>query len=203
MSQNLLIVFAKNITLGKVKTRLAKTVGDDAAFDVYKHLVELTEKQTEKLDNCDIHIHFSDAIISNKWVNKEKFVQRGSDLGERMQNAFQDSFDKDYEKIIGVGTDLPDLSAEIMQAGLNALKNNDCVFGPAEDGGYYLIGMTKMIPCIFEDKPWSQDGLLDITIAQLLQKGYTVKTLTELNDIDNIDDLRASSIAENFAHLLK
>ena len=89
-----------------------------------------------------------------------------------------------------------------MQAGLDALIDNDTVFGPAEDGGYYLIGMNNMIPCIFEDKPWSQDGLLDITIAQLLQKGYSVKALTELNDIDNIDDLRASSIAEKFAHLL-
>jgi len=203
MSENLLIVFAKNIKLGKVKTRLAKTVGDNAAFDVYKHLVELTEKQTEKLKCCDVHIHFSDVIIETKWVHQEKFVQRGNDLGERMRNAFQDSFDKGYERIIGVGTDLPDLNAEIMQAGLDALIDNDTVFGPAEDGGYYLIGMNNMIPCIFEEKPWSQDGLLDITIAQLLQKGYTVKPLTELNDIDNIEDLRTSSIAEKFAHLLK
>ena len=58
MFENLLIVFAKNIKLGKVKTRLAKTVGDNAAFEVYKYLVALTEKQTEKLVNCDIHIHF-------------------------------------------------------------------------------------------------------------------------------------------------
>lgn len=202
MSKNLLIVFAKNIKLGKVKTRLAKTVGDDAAFEVYKYLVGLTEKQTEKLQDCDIHIYFSDVIIESKWLGKDKFVQQGKDLGERMQNAFKDGFNSGYNRIIGIGTDLPDLNAEIMQSGLDVLKENDTVFGPAEDGGYYLIGMNKMIACIFEDKPWSQDGLLDITIAQLLSKGYTVKALKELNDIDNIADLRNSSIAEEFRHLL-
>ena len=148
-------------------------------------------------------IFISDVVIETKWIGHEKFVQYGADLGERMQNAFQDSFDKGYKKIIGVGTDLPDLNSATMQAGLDALKDNDAVFGPAEDGGYYLIGMNKMIPCIFQDKPWSQEGLLDITIAQLLQKGHSVKTLIELNDIDNIDDLRASSIADKFDHLLK
>ena len=86
---NLLIIFAKNIKLGKVKTRLAKTIGDDGAFEVYKHLVELLEKSTSKINNCDIHVYFSDVIIKKKWPNEKKFVQEGSDLGEKNAQCIQ------------------------------------------------------------------------------------------------------------------
>ena len=152
MSENLVIVFAKNIILGKVKTRLAKTVGDNAAFDVYKHLIDITERETLRMENCDVHVYFSDTVINAKWSNNDKFVQEGNDLGERMQHAFKQSFDSGYERVIGVGSDLPDLNAEIMTEALNKLKNHDTVFGPSEDGGYYIIGMNKLIPQIFENK---------------------------------------------------
>lgn len=203
MSENLIVVFAKNIILGKVKTRLAKTVGDTAAVDVYKHLFTITERETLKAQNCDLHIYFSDVVIQSVWPNTEKFVQTGNDLGERMMNAFEDGFSKGYKRIIGVGSDLPDLSAEIMEAGLKALETNDTVFGPSEDGGYYLIGMRQSTPCIFQNKPWSTDQLLNITLAELAEKGYSTKQLITLNDVDDIDDLKASSIAADFKHLIK
>ncbi|HIP32963.1 MAG TPA: glycosyltransferase [Crocinitomicaceae bacterium] len=197
---NLLIVFAKNIKLGKVKTRLAKTIGDDEAFNVYKHLVALTEESTSKMTGCDVHIYFSDVIIETKWKGKQKFVQHGNDLGERMFNAFKGGFEAGYQNIIGVGTDIPDLNEKIMQNGLDALQKKDTVFGPAEDGGYYLIGMNQLLPFIFENKPWSTKGLLDLTISEIEINGYNCEKLEELNDIDNIEDLKKSSIAEKFEY---
>ena len=135
--EKLLIVFVKNIKLGKVKTRLANTIGDDGAFEVYKDLVSITEAETKRLTNVDVHIYFSDVIIGTKWPGFEKFVQKGDDLGQRMQSAFQDGFSKGYKRIIGVGSDLPDLSADIMDEGWEALADCDKVFGISTDGGYY------------------------------------------------------------------
>jgi uncharacterized protein len=200
-SENLLIIFVKNILLGKVKTRLAKSIGDTGAFEVYRKLVEITEKETSQLENCDIHIYFSDQIIDSKWTGKEKFVQDGSDLGERMKNAFTNAFNQGYHRVVGVGSDLPDLKAAVITKGFDALKKKDTVFGPATDGGYYLLGMYKMIDCIFENKDWSTDYLLKQTLVDLDSNQLSYSLLDILNDIDNLEDLKKSSISTNFKHL--
>ena len=201
MSDNLVIVFAKNIILGKVKTRLAKTVGDNAAFDVYKHLIDITERETLRLKNCDVHVYFSDAVINAKWLNNDKFVQEGENLGERMKHAFKQSFERGYRHVIGVGSDLPDLTAEIMIEALDKLKTNDTVFGPSEDGGYYIIGMNKLIPQLFENKSWSTDVLLDQTTEELNVLNFSTALLKPLNDVDTLEDLQNSSIRAKFRHL--
>lgn len=199
-SENLLIVFVKNILLGKVKTRLAKTIGDFGAFEVYKELVEITELETNRLENCDVHIYFSDIVIESKWPGKLKFVQEGESLGERMENAFKNGFDQGFKNIIGIGSDLPDLNADIMLEGFQALEEMQTVFGPSEDGGYYLIGMTSLHSCIFEGKSWSTDKLLEETLSDLKKNKISVSLLEELNDIDNIEDLKSSSVSSKFTH---
>lgn len=201
--ENLLIVFVKNAKLGHAKTRLAASIGDQAAFEVYKTLLALTERETRSLEGATIHIYFSSELSEENWAGQTKFVQHGADLGERMRNAFQHGFDLGFKRIIGVGSDLPDLNQPIMQAGLDALTTNDAVFGPAEDGGYYLIGMNRMIPCIFENKPWSQEELLTVTLHDLKKEGHSVTILQPLNDIDTLEDLRKSSIAEQFSEYIK
>lgn len=201
-NDQLLIVFVKNIKLGKVKTRLAKTIGDDGAFEVYKHLVEITEQETQQLNNTTIHIYFSDKIISEKWQGMEKFVQSGITLGDRMRNAFDHGFQLGYQKIVGVGSDLPDLNHSIIASGFDALDKSETVFGPAEDGGYYLIGMKQLIPQIFENKPWSQETLMKETLRELETLNYTTELLQTLNDVDTIEDLRNSTIAKNFKQYL-
>lgn len=198
--KQLLLVFAKNIVLGKVKTRLAKDVGDVMAFNVYRRLVEITEQETLKLENTDLHIYFSDVVLNALWPNSQKFVQQGADLGERMQQAFQAGFDQGYEKIIGIGTDLPDLSASTLNDGFEALETNDAVFGPSDDGGYYIIGMRQMIPQIFENKPWSTDSLLEITCAELKSLNFRTQLLPVLNDVDTVDDLKASWLGKEFGY---
>jgi rSAM/selenodomain-associated transferase 1 len=189
MSKKLIIIFVKNIKLGKVKTRLAKTIGNEGAFKVYKALVDVTEQATSNIQT-DKRIYFSDTIVDSKWQNSYKTVQNGNDLGERMKNAFQDGFKDGYESIILIGSDLPNISSSIVKHGLDELNKKEIVFGPAEDGGYYLIGMNKPNNFIFENKPWSESMLLESTLNELKSKNITVSLLETLNDIDTFEDLK-------------
>lgn len=199
--KKLLIVFVKNAILGTAKTRLAKTIGDEAAFEVYKHLMHVTEQATLGVQGADVHVYFSSEKDHTRWTDYTQYVQQGTDLGERMADAFRRGFKLGYNKIVGIGSDLPDLTSEIITKGLNELNANDAVFGPAEDGGYYLIGMKSMLDCIFENKPWSTESLLNVTLQELESKGHTVGIIETLNDVDTEEDLRNSSIANEFKHL--
>ncbi|MEZ4798008.1 MAG: TIGR04282 family arsenosugar biosynthesis glycosyltransferase [Flavobacteriaceae bacterium] len=190
MPKKLLIIFVKNIKLGRVKTRLANTIGKENALKVYKALVEVTEKATSNI-KTDKRIYFSDAIIHEKWTNDYKAVQKGEDLGQRMSNAFKDGFDDGYTEIVLIGSDLPSISAKIIQDGFKSLKNKEVVFGPAEDGGYYLVGMSKFHHFIFENKAWSSSNLLEETLSELKQKKIEVSLIETLNDIDTFEDLQA------------
>lgn len=196
MSKSLVIVFVKNIKLGKVKTRLAKTIGNQGAFEVYSQLVKVTEKATESII-LDKRIYFSDAVVDTKWKNDYKTIQQGVDLGERMKNAFKKGFEDGYERIVLIGSDLPDITANHINKGIESLKQNDVVFGPAEDGGYYLIGLSKMHNFIFDNKPWSQTHLLEETLQQIKEKQVTFTTLETLNDIDTFEDLIASKFYQS------
>ncbi|RED46842.1 hypothetical protein DFQ10_101618 [Winogradskyella eximia] len=191
MNKSLVIVFVKNIKLGTVKTRLAKTIGDFGAFEVYTELVKITEKATQKLD-IDKRIYFSNAIVDDQWKGEFKAVQHGADLGERMLNAFKDGFDAGYNNIVLIGSDLPDIHSTHIKNGLEALNTSEVVFGPAEDGGYYLVGMSKLNTEIFTNKPWSQPNLFQLTLQELQSNQISVGILDTLNDIDTYEDLIAS-----------
>ncbi|PCI94866.1 MAG: glycosyltransferase [Flavobacteriales bacterium] len=193
MEKKLLIIFVKNAKLGKVKTRLAKSIGDEKALEVYNQLVEITEKATQQLI---VHkrVYFSEEIIEEKWQKTSKHVQKGAGLGEKMQKAFKKAFKDGFEKIILIGSDLPEISAEIIQEGFDSLDKNEVVFGPAEDGGYYLVGMKKSQPFIFENKPWSNPKLLETTLKELGKQDVSFSLLKILNDIDTFEDFKSSKI---------
>ena len=196
MNKALVIVFVKNIKLGKVKTRLAKTIGNQGAFEVYSELVKVTERATENLE-ADLRVYFSDAIVETKWLGIYKTVQEGDDLGARMKNAFQKGFEDGYERIVLIGSDLPSISASHINSGLEKLLTKEVVFGPAEDGGYYLVGLNKKHYFIFENKPWSQSNLLEETIIELQNRDIICATLVTLNDIDTFEDLIASKFYQS------
>lgn len=200
--KRLLIVFVKNAVLGTAKTRLAKTIGDKKAFEVYKHLMQITENATSEVENCTVHVYFSSEKDESRWPNHEQFVQRGNDLGERMKDAFRRGFDMGFKQIVGIGADLPDLTPELIEKGFAQLGENHVVFGPADDGGYYLVGMTQMINTIFEDKPWSQKDLLLKTRVELIKMGADMEFIDPLNDIDTEEDLLNSSLSEWYKNTL-
>lgn len=126
MTKDLIIVFVKNIKLGNVKTRLAKTIGNQAAFEVYSALVTVTEKAIENIF-IDKRIYFSEALVETNWENCQKAVQEGNDLGDRMKNAFKKGFEDGYERIVLIGSDLPDIHSKHIENGLQALKTNTVV----------------------------------------------------------------------------
>ena len=196
MTKTLVIVFVKNTTLGSVKTRLAKTIGDFGALEVYKELLKMTKQAISEIKS-DVRIYFSKEIDANKWTNFPKYKQQGSDLGERMYNAFNDGFNDGYKNIVLIGSDLPDISATHIENGLNALQESKATFGPAEDGGYYLIGLQHAITEIFKNKPWSQPHLLQTTLHELHNLNISVSILETLNDIDTYEDLIASDFYKN------
>lgn len=193
--QYLLIVFVKNIIFGKVKTRLASTIGHEAALKVYDELVKITEQETRKV-NATRHIYFSETIVPYIWKDDEKFIQKGPDLGARMMYAFLHGFEQGYNRVIVVGSDLPNITKEIIEYGFEQLKTNDIVLGPATDGGYYLLGMSRIHPLIFENKPWSKSTLLGATLQQLAKQDKTVALLSPMNDVDTYEDLVASNFCK-------
>jgi rSAM/selenodomain-associated transferase 1 len=191
MGKNLLLVFIRNPELGKVKTRLAQTVGNQTALDIYKFLLKKTKDIVSKV-SADKAIYYSVKITENDiWDARifKKHAQIGEDLGIRMLHAFKNGFDAGYEKVIIIGSDLYDLSSEEIEKAFTALATNDLVIGPAEDGGYYLLGMKSLHTTIFKNKDWSTETVRKDTLEDL--KDQKVKLLEFKNDIDRYEDILA------------
>lgn len=190
MSKNLLIIFTRNPELGKVKTRLAKSIGDENALTIYKTLLDRTEKTTRNL-TCDKAIYYSVKIRENDiWDASiyQKHQQRGNDLGIRMLNAFSEAFSNKYDKVAIIGSDLFDLNPNHINEAFEELNNNDIVIGPAHDGGYYLLGMKSIYSQVFKNKDWGTSTVFNDTIKDL--KNESIHLLETLNDIDVYDDLK-------------
>ena len=189
-NKNLLLIFTRNPELGKVKTRLAKTIGNKAALNIYAFLLHKTEKISRKV-NADKAVFYSVKIRENDIWNEsvfQKYQQEGNDLGARMQHAFQKGFDAGYEKIIIIGSDLYDITTQDIDLAFDELTNNDVVIGPAEDGGYYLLGLQEMITPIFNNKEWGTSTVREETLKNLTNK--KVKLLDLKNDIDVYEDIK-------------
>ncbi|MFL2632710.1 MAG: TIGR04282 family arsenosugar biosynthesis glycosyltransferase [Candidatus Marivariicella sp.] len=189
MKQNLLIIFSKNSILGKVKSRLAKSIGEKKALKIYKLLVKKTINVLFEF-KYDMAVFHSDFIPKKNIWNFTKYqkIQNGRNLGNKMKNAFQWGFNNGYNKILIIGTDLWDLEEKLLIKSYEKLKNNDVVFGPAFDGGYYLLGLKKMTNSIFEIKSWGTNDVLKNSLKRV--KGKSVYFLPMLNDIDDIQDLK-------------
>ena len=188
---NALIIFIKNPVKGKVKTRLAATIGDDMALVIYQKLLKHTLNIVEHVA-AHKFIFFSDAIEESiGYINTpvDKFVQSGNDLGEKMNNAFEQLFKNKYERIIIIGTDCPCITTNILEEAFSKLNDNDVVIGPAADGGYYLIGMKQMQNTLFDNIAWSTSSVLYSTIDKCVNNKLSYTLLAELNDVDEEKDL--------------
>lgn len=189
--KQVVLIFAKNLIYGEVKTRLAVTTGNDIAFSVYSELLKHTQTITKDI-YADKIVFYSDPIEGQDiWRNEtyKKEIQQGKDLGERMQNAFAYVFENGYEEAIIIGTDCFELTSSIINKAFSHLKDNDIVIGPAEDGGYYLLGMKKLHTELFQDISWSTAHVLQQTFANCSKKNLTYQLLQELSDIDDEKDL--------------
>lgn len=191
MQKDTLIIFVKNPELGKVKTRLAATLGEKKALKIYQQLLGHT---------CDI----SSKVTANKTVFYSSFIpehdiwtdagfeqakQYGKDLGEKMLNAFENKFQNSHRKVVIIGSDCNELSTPIIEQAFSALDFVDIVIGPALDGGYYLLGMKELNKNLFQNIPWSTESVLEETVGRINTQKLSFLLLKTLSDIDTEEDL--------------
>lgn len=184
-----LIIFIKNPALGKVKTRLAATIGDEAALAVYHKLSQRAREVALALD-VPRHLFYSDFIDNHDAWDNALFIKKqqvGQDLGERMHLAFVDTLQTSSKAVI-IGSDCPLLTSEIVQVALDQLDEHPFVLGPALDGGYYLLGMRKPAPGLFENMEWSMEDVAKITLERMAELEASCYLLPALPDIDVEED---------------
>lgn len=196
--EDLLLIFVKNPEAGKVKTRLSKTVGRDKALAVYQKLLAYTRNVASPVE-ADKQVWYSRYIdVNDQWDPKQysKVIQQGKDLGERMKYAFAEAFRNGYKKVVIIGSDCAELSSGIIEQAFDSLGKQDVVIGPSVDGGYYLLGMKRLHPNLFEDIEWSTPVVLSKTLERVKQERLGLHLLPELNDVD--DEADWNKVKEQF-----
>ena len=197
MKENLLLIFVKNTVLGKVKTRLAKDIGDEKALLIYRKLLSHTASIS-----CDVEaekiVYYSDEIEEDLFDSAIflKAIQVKGDLGEKMKTAFNENFKAGYKHIVIIGSDCIELSKKDISDAFSLLRKNDVVIGPAIDGGYYLLGLNIPFDGLFIDKPWSTADVFKKTYLNAIDQGCRIGVMEEKSDIDTLEDLQNSILNE-------
>lgn len=197
---NELVVFAKYWEPGSVKTRLAATTGAQPAARIYHAFVDcilsrlqsLGDRRSVCISPADRAAEFTQLIGRRPWTVTH---QNDGDLGRRMALMFQERLAKPHVgRVVLIGSDSPDLPISYINEAFDALDKHDVVLGPTNDGGYYLIGLSKLAPELFDEHmPWSTPRLWGTTITMLRASPHTFATLPEWSDVDNGADFKAFS----------
>lgn len=194
--RDVLLVFVKHPQPGSAKTRLIPALGPENAASLYQVLAEEEIRRTRPLGRDYRRMFFfapedaSDEVAS--WLPGERLLpQLGADLGARMVAAFAAAFASGAPRAAIIGTDVPWVSRELVLEAFAALDGHDVVLGPAQDGGYYLMALTRHRPALFEGIPWSTPSVLAATAERAGALGLSVHLMDPLRDIDTIEDLRA------------
>jgi rSAM/selenodomain-associated transferase 1 len=191
----LLIIFLKEPVAGRVKTRWGREISDLLKAELYRAIVEDILDQTRS-SLYQRHLFCwppSGLNRIRKWLGEEYLIaiQEGDDLGRRMHNAFHRAFKQGYERVVLVGTDIPHLQAKGVEEAFRALDENDLCVGPSMDGGYYLIGMKRLISTLFHNIPWSTDKVFALTELRASEAGIRLVRLPVMRDLDTFPDLEA------------
>jgi rSAM/selenodomain-associated transferase 1 len=196
-SKNCVLFFVKYPALGKVKTRLAEQIGQDAAADLYRNFVT---DILATLKSLDVNFKIVFALGNSQeqfqqWLGKEYsyIPQVGQDLGQRMKNAFLEAFNEGFKDVVVIGSDSPDLPRKYLELAFTALDTNDVVIGPSSDGGYYLIGFTReaFLPEAFERISWSSNKVFEQTVNILKRYSQSLYLLPQWYDVDTLADLES------------
>lgn len=201
-----LAIFCKTPERGFVKTRLAASLGDQKALEIYLDLLKITDQETKPFSSSR-HLFLVSALedsieqMQSTLQQQDLFIdpkinfaiQQGEDLGQRMFAAFKNLF-KNHRSVVLIGCDLPDLTSALISKAFDALQSNDLVIGPSCDGGYYLIGLKKETPDLFKEISWSSEKVLKQTLERAKRLSLKVQLLEKLRDIDTLDDLHLSKL---------
>ncbi len=185
-----LIVFAKEPQAGKVKTRLQGKLSQEDCAQLYKAFLQDTLELARAVP-CEEKMLAYESLIEPKFLKaiaKDEFVfykQRGTDLGQRLDNAFKFAKGRHNDKILIIGSDTPNLPVDYIKEAYVRLDKNDLVLGPSEDGGFYLIGFTQPCADLFSGVQWSADKVFEKTVSNAKNSGKKVAALKEWYDIDD------------------
>ncbi|MBX7165669.1 MAG: TIGR04282 family arsenosugar biosynthesis glycosyltransferase [Pirellulales bacterium] len=190
---NVLGMFVKRAAPGQVKTRLAASIGPVAAARVYEAFVETLlarlasagQQRLLAVSPDEAVAHFSRQIPASPW---QVVPQGAGDLGARMARFFAQDDGASQRRVL-VGSDCPQLSPQAVEEAFELLRSKRVVLGPAEDGGYYLIGLSGETPDLFLDMPWSTTDVLALTLDRLRTAGIEPALLARQFDVDVADDL--------------
>ena len=194
MHKNALIILTKNPELGKVKTRIAATLGDSKALEIYKNLLLHTRQISVNL-SVDKFVFYSDKIVLNDvWQNNlfTKELQNGTDLGEKMIAAFETVFSQNYASVCIIGSDCYELNSSIIDDAFKLLQTKDCVIGPTFDGGYYLLGTNKLHYTLFQNIEFSTETVCDETVKICKSLNLSTAFTTKLHDVDTESEVPKS-----------
>lgn len=191
-----LIVMTRYPNPGESKTRLIPALGAEGAADLHRRLAEQTAAEARKFTRrcrIDLEIRFTggDEPEMRDWLRGDYSLraQGDGDLGARLSRAFSESFAEGSMCVVAIGTDCPELGAEHLVAAFDALREHELVIGPAADGGYYLIGLSRPFPEIFQDIPWGSGEVFDRTVRIARANNRHPALLPVLSDIDRPEDL--------------
>jgi uncharacterized protein len=181
-----LILFARYPTAGACKTRLIPALGPEGAAALHRHLTERTVRIMQQ-SGCPVAVAYTGADASEFkcWLGTDILLieQVEGDLTAKLLACANPS------PVIFFGADTPDLQLHHVASAIAGLETHEVVIGPAEDGGYYLIGMRKSLPELFTDMPWSTEQVLPETLARLSSLGIEPLLLETLSDCDRPEDL--------------
>ena len=194
-AKNALLVFIKTPKINYVKTRMATHLQPDEILHLYKAFLRDIDKRFNKSRLYDTWYiispdYFNKRVLSDCIKMKNYLFQEGDSLGERMNRAFEMFKEKTYSKMVVVGSDIPNISQKILNSAFSKLDTADCVLGPTDDGGYYLIGLKQPQYALFQDIEWSTDKVFKQTLEKAKKNHIETKTLSTLNDIDTFEDLQ-------------
>jgi rSAM/selenodomain-associated transferase 1 len=196
VSDRTLVVFVKEPRPGAVKTRLAADVGPEAAAELYRALAEAVLEATTPVPGEYERLVFFDPPEARRalreWLPGVSLrAQARGELGERMADAFARAFGRGAVRVAIVGSDAPGVTRATALRALEALGEADVVLGPAEDGGYYLIGLRAPHPELVRDILWSTPAVMRQTLERATAAGLVVRRLEPLRDVDTLADLRS------------
>lgn len=187
------MIFAKVPEHGKVKTRLAETIGEDKALQIYLKLLQHTHEVASKVDSDKLVFYATspDDFDMLDYYRLPKTTQNGDDLGERMKDAFKRAFAQNYDQVVIIGSDCYQLTTDILEEAFENLATHDFVLGPAADGGYYLLGMNYIQEALFDGKQWSTEDVFLDTMLDIKSMEASYHILETLSDVDREEDLTA------------
>ncbi|MBV9079737.1 MAG: TIGR04282 family arsenosugar biosynthesis glycosyltransferase [Elusimicrobia bacterium] len=191
-----LIVFAKAPMPGEVKTRLIPHLTAEEAAGLYRcFVIDLLSRFSQKSAPSKLIVAYqpNSKAADLSWVGLKQqpdfFKQEGRSLGERLIHAFGTAFGRGCREVVIIGSDSPDLPGSYIEQAFSALADADVVLGPALDGGYYLIGLSRPCMKLFDDVAWSTDQVFERTAQNAQALGYRLRVLPSHYDIDTIEDV--------------